>query len=112
MVDPLGGIFKKILNITRHNTNSMDLKISLAIMSLAVVSIALAPSLINRPVEAASHWCEHQGHSVGSSWVRGCKNGWWDCDHNQHFNPESGSYAKGYNAGWKKGGCKLTQQQM
>jgi hypothetical protein len=102
----LSNVLIKILNISRHSINLMDHKISLATISLAVVSMVLAlPSLINQPVEAAAHWCEHQGQKP--NWVTGCKNGWWDCDHDG-YNPDGrgSDYKKGYERGWKKGGCK------
>jgi hypothetical protein len=51
------------------------------------------------------HNCtEYQGKS--SSWKFGCQNGWWDHDHCQSYNPESGQYAHGYSVGWAKGHCK------
>lgn len=55
--------------------------------------------------KSSPHYCtEYQGKS--SSWKFGCQNGWWDHDHCQSYNPESGQYAYGYAVGWAKGYCK------
>lgn len=55
--------------------------------------------------KSSPHYCtEYQGKS--SSWKFGCQNGWWDHNHCQSYNPESGQYAHGYAVGWAKGHCK------
>ena len=85
----------------------MDRKISLAITSLAVASIALAPSLfVNQHVDA-KHSCRHAGHT-NSDWIEGCIDGWFDCDHGNNYSPGSGQYKKGYNYGWEHfGNCGI-----
>lgn len=55
--------------------------------------------------KSSPHYCtEYQSKS--SSWKFGCQNGWWDHNHCQSYNPESGQYAQGYAVGWTKGHCK------
>ncbi|HZD34591.1 MAG TPA: hypothetical protein VE130_05260 [Nitrososphaeraceae archaeon] len=90
----------------------MDNKISLAIISIALASIAIAPSFImNQPLNAAKHSCEHKGHPIKSEWVRGCKNGWHDCDHDGYNPYGNKQYVTGYKYGWKNlGKCHIPLQ--
>jgi hypothetical protein len=87
----------------------MNARIRILVIALGVVSLAVAPSLIiNQAADASSHhkWCENQGKSV--NWVNGCKQGWWDHDHCNPYDPdgESNAFYTGYKVGWKKGHCK------
>jgi hypothetical protein len=84
----------------------MQITTKLLAITIAVASLALAPSLIAiNPADASSHYCRDQKGKSGD-WIFGCQNGWWDHNHCQDYNPESGQYASGYKVGWKKGSCK------
>ena len=90
----------------------MNARISILLIGLAVVSVALAPSLtISQSADAQSttssdpHWCRNQKDKSGD-WIFGCQNGWWDHNHCQDFRPESGHYARGYIVGWERGHCR------
>ena len=92
--------------------NLMDTNIKILAIALVAISIAVAPSLVvNKSVDAASHYCADE---IGKSnaWIEGCKQGWYDHDHCKSYNPGTGEVAKGYKVGWNKGECKSSPQLL
>lgn len=82
----------------------MDIKIKMLIITMAVASVAILPSLMFTKSAEAKGWCEQQT-SKPHAWITGCKDGWYDHDHCLAYNPKSGDYAKGYEVGWNIGSC-------
>lgn len=82
----------------------MTIKIGMFMIVLAVVSLALAPSLLINQTAEANKWCEDQ-KGKPHAWITGCKDGWYDHDNCLSYHPQSGDYAKGYKVGWDKGSC-------
>ena len=88
----------------------MEITIKIAVIVLAITTMALAPSIsFSQPTKAATdtHWCANQGKS--SEWVNGCKQGWSDHDHCFKYEPTKGettAFVDGYKVGWPKGSCK------
>ena len=58
----------------------------LLVITLAVTSVALDPSLLfNKSVDATSHYfTDYKGKN--QAWIDGCKQGWSDHDHCLEFN--------------------------
>ncbi len=84
----------------------MEITMKLLVIAVAVISMALAPSLVMiNSVDASTHYCrDYPGKS--QNWINGCQQGWWDHNHCQDYSSGSGQYAQGYNVGWSKGHCK------
>ena len=74
------------------------------VIAIAVASTTLTPFLIIQTANAASHSCADYTQK-SSSWIQGCKNGWYDHDHCYSYAGGSGEYGKGYSVGWDKGHC-------
>ena len=85
----------------------MKITIKIAVVVLAITTMALAPSIsLYQPAKAQSNWCDNQGMST--EWVNGCKLGLNEKNNCKKYDPNRGGddWADGYDAGWGKGMCK------
>jgi hypothetical protein len=93
----------------------VDTKTKILFMVLTVTSIAIIPTLIctdsvnaveTNSAATSSGWCATQ--EKGADLISYCKQGWYDHDHCEVYDPQADLEEKGaaYKKGWDHGSCK------